>query len=396
MKFSLPGTTFLLIMVAGFSSAHAASVTLIATLAHRVETQLPLNGITISAGPDLPVGTVLYQGFLRNNQGGDHPNITFSTNWDGGTEGTYSVDTKITYSTSNINLIDSTKKIYSTNIPGVGVQYISGSDPDNVVTSGEVINTNTFGPYGHGGLPISWNTGWDEYNIRFRLIKTGAISPGMFIGNSLGRVTITQYIEPGHKGTIIPLIVNGKIDIAWFNFTGSINITVPSCQTPANYTVDLKKHLVSDLYSKGYTEWYDSSINLTDCPTFYGNPGAHDNIWDSDWGNGNGVPDTMSPNQNNTLGLTLNGNSGNTDAGNGIISIDNSVAGSAKGVAIQIARGTPSSNVPVSLGQEFSLSLLMDGRSTIKIPLVARIIKLDEHLLPGSVQGKATYVINYK
>ncbi|STS63049.1 Uncharacterised protein [Klebsiella aerogenes] len=117
--------TLAIILLSGMElhSVYASSLTLSLKLVQRVETNVVLNGADISSGADTPVGTVLYQGYLKNNQG-DHKNFDFViTNTVG--EGSYYFDTKITYSTSNLKLINAAEKIYATNIPGVGIQYIS-------------------------------------------------------------------------------------------------------------------------------------------------------------------------------------------------------------------------------------------------------------------------------
>ncbi len=388
--------TLAIILLSGMElhSVYASSLTLSLKLVQRVETNVVLNGADISSGADTPVGTVLYQGYLKNNQG-DHKNFDFViTNTVG--EGSYYFDTKITYSTSNLKLINAAEKIYATNIPGVGIQYISYEG--NPVLSGDVINTNQFGPFYIGStFPSGFNTSWNEYNVKFKLIKVGDISPGFLDGNSLGRITLTQYIMPSSKGEASVSIDNGQEDMAWFTFSGGINITVPTCTTPRSYDVQLGKYDVSSIDRKGYSDWVDSSIVLTGCPTFFGNPGNNENIWSSDWAQQQASVSYIAPNVANVIGVTLNGVQGNANVNNGEINIDKSVPDSATEVLIQIARGTPASNSPLILGQEFNENLPQDGRSVVKIPLVARIKKANDNpSTPGVVYSQATYIINYK
>lgn len=375
--------------------AYSVSVELNAEMRQVVDTILPLNGITISAGPDVPIGTVLYQGYLKNNQGYNE-NIHLDPKWssDATQNDSFSFDTSITYNISNSNILSSSEKIYATNISGIGVQYLSYSETP--VLSGETINTNSFGPYSPATIIQNWNTGWKEYNIKFRLVKVGGISPGIFDGASLGQITLVQNLYPGTKGNIVPVIPTKSLNLAYFKFTGSLEITVPSCETPKETNVDLGSYSIESVKSKEATEWRDASIILMNCPVFYGSPGANDTVWNSNWGSLNGELSSVAPNQNNKLGITLNSNQSNLDSGNGIVAIDSSIIGSAKGVAVQISRGTIASNNPVLLGSEFTQELPMNGNSSIKIPLVARIIRYSDNILPGIVHGQITYIITYK
>lgn len=396
-------TRCVVVMVLSFfgllNYAHAGTTTMDCKLVIKVSTTIPLNGITVSAGPDVPVGTVLYHAGLKDNQG-SHEAIHCDFKYDGANLYGFYFRHKYTFSG---NMIDATQKIFSTNIPGIGVKYWWGWSGTNAFPgtwSGATVITGWNSAFisMHPSVYANWYTDTfpeSSYETSIQLIKTGPVTPGVLTGASLGSLSTQLEFKPStSNGSDITIIPKTLFDISYVNFSGTINITTPSCKTPENVAVDLGEYTTASITSQGVTPWKDASITLTDCPVFYGSPGKSPNYWNSNWYNGTGQSSSVSPNVSNKLGIIMNGNNGNLDSANGIVGIFPASA-AAQGVAIQLGRGNTSTTTYVPLGVEFTQDIPMTGLRNIKIPLVARIVKRGD-VKGGSVVSYISYTINYK
>jgi type 1 fimbria pilin len=229
--------------------------------------------------------------------------------------------------------------------------------------------------------------------MTFFLVKTGDVKPGSLDGISFPSVKYT-WIDNGstEKPVGIPLTyVN-------FKFSGLLNVTVPSCTTPGDFSVSLGSYDISVLKKDGTTPWKNVGLKLTNCPAFSGYNGGTDTVWNiTQPGDSTVVSGPSDGFRSNTLGVTLNPISGIIDAAKGTFNIDNSVTHSASGVALQLASGSTASQVPVNLGTRSEIVLSRtESPSSIDIPLVARIVKTTDNPTPGNVISKVTYLIDYK
>lgn len=381
-----------------FSCSVQAAVTMTCTLNQGVATNFNISSAAISVGPDVPVGTVLYQGKTNNNQGSHR---AISCPYPGKSTDTYSFIQDQGYTIDN-TLLDAGAKIYKTNVPGIGVQYIMPIGGDETVRK----------PVSTGWLGINYKRTWPGnmyyynntdlgsnyfYEIQFRLIKTGAVTPGTLDGSSLGKITTHTKFAGTSGGTLAVVYSPSEFVIGTFGFTGSLAITVPSCTTPAVTNVDLGTFTTTQLNTDKSTPWKDAAIVLTGCPKFNGAPTGVAQEWRSDWGNGNGVRTVTAPNVANKFGITVNGIQGNLDTVNGVIATNSTAAGAAQGVAVQLAWGTAASNKPMKLGGEYSEDLPTDGTASIRLPLLARLTTWGtSKVKAGDVEARATYLINYK
>ena len=141
------------------------------------------------------------------------------------------------------------------------------------------------------------------------------------------------------------------------------------------------------------TPWIDASINLTNCPIFYGFYNSTNTTLLMDYKTGMGSTSTS---LNNSIGVRLTPATNVIDAVNGIMGIDSSVSGAASGVGIQIGWGSSGQTpMPFNFAAEQTVTLPKDGSSTIRVPLAARYIQTEASTTPGKANGKVVFLINY-
>lgn len=344
-------------------------------------TTASLNGSAVlSVTPDIPVGTRLYAARVLADKYPD----AFSIDCNGQPNEAFSAILK-TKVLNGSGLGDNIT--FDSGYPGIGVQFwINGG---YITADGQkaahILDVST-GKNGH----IFWGTNVFDREMTIFLVKTGDVQPGVLSASGFPYV---QYIwNPGNNASFIPGVLSE------FHFNGQLSITTPSCKTPDNVDVELGEYTTTEINNNGGSPWKDASIRLTGCPRFTGYAGTQGSWHVTQRGNSSisyaaGEAPVYAANK---LGLTLNGVRGNLDNANGIVDIDHS-AGSASGVAVQIAKGDTGSNTPAQLGAETLQNIPMDGASTITIPLVVRMIKHGESAVKaGRVNTQITYLINYK
>jgi len=348
-----------------------------------LNTTASLSGSAVlSVTPDIPVGSILYVSHVSADKYPD----TFSLDCIGGPGERYSasIHGKVLNSSKLGDNIT-----FDSGYPGIGVRFRVNSDwitadGKRVVDSFDKILEST-------GHHLTGRNSTDRAIVIY-LVKTGNVQPGVL---SAEKFPYVQYNWKAGDNTILPTGVFSE-----FHFNGQLSITSPSCKTPDNVDVDLGEYTTNQINNNGGSPWKDASIRLSGCPRFTGfNRGVEGRMYITQAGKssvsyatGGDVPVYGA----NRLGLTLNGVRGNLDIANGIVDIDHS-AGSASGVAVQIAKGDTGSNTPAQLSAEIFQNIPMDGSSTLTIPLVVRMIKHGESAVKaGRVNTQITYLINYK
>ncbi|EBM9948701.1 type 1 fimbrial protein [Salmonella enterica subsp. enterica serovar Give] len=341
--------------------------------------QLPGTGFTV--GSDLPVGAVLYTGYISkmSDPGGSS---AMTCRYNKGEAFVFE-----NYSLLKGGGGDTGNGIYATSLPGVGVRvknYVNG-DINTPLTKNRTVllasenYPNTFCDKNSTSCNMTSNAGF-----HFELVKTGEIGAGQINGGSFPQISVIAYSPtPGAK------VDRGEI--ATVTFSGSLNVKAASCRTPGDYEVYLGDYTTRDISSKKFTPWVDASIQLTGCPRFTGMPGGNDTTWlypDSQ-------PATVGRTQANLLEVTLTPLTTVHNASEGTFEIE-SGPGSARGVDIQLRKGTREDNSQLILNQPYSIYLANDGRPTLTVPLVARYLSNGDSLSPGRATGKVTYLINYK
>lgn len=321
---------------------------------------IPLSAGNITAGAEIPNGTVLYRQTYRPGYG--NANISCSTK----TFERQYIYTSTPKPLSNWSGSPYGGHVYESGIPGVGVVFWRAGFPFPY--------TYNIGDCNGAVVCIMYNGSltWD-----LSLIKIGNITAGTISGGNLPCMSEIAG-EPGSHVSLLKAC-----------FSGAINIVSRTCTTP-DVTVNMSKHDISVFHAAGSTtEWVDASIKLTDCPVFYGTVNDGDkNSWSE---NGTINIGTASA---NTLGVTLTPNTSVLQSSNGVFALSES-ADSASGIGIQLAYGTSASQTPVTFQQEKRYTMALGSSGNVNIPLVARYIQTESRAQPGKANSAVTFLISY-
>ncbi|MFQ6293135.1 fimbrial protein [Yersinia enterocolitica] len=356
---------------------------------------VPLSPPVISAGADIPVGTVLYQGtwVMRNT--------LMSCQWaqsDVGKSFWYSSSTLITTAPlplSNVMTGPFAGAVYQTNIPGIGVVISRTRDGNPVISNRPATTTDVetlirqVSTELGGGYDIGGSTRYVS------LIKTGPITPGNYTLSGANLPGIQTWIEPAvnsHPGSAS--ITGLPFTFYTISFQGSLTVSAQTCITP-NVSVALGSYDKNTFFRgiSSTTPWIDASINLTNCPIFHGFYNSTNTTLLMDYNTGVG---SVSASLNNSIGVRLTPATNVIDAVNGIMGIDSSLSGAASGVGIQIGWGSSGQTpMPFNFAAEQTVTLPKDGSSTIRVPLAARYIQTEANPTPGKANGKVVFLINY-
>ncbi|MDK2378322.1 fimbrial protein [Serratia fonticola] len=389
MKRIILRTVGLLLLMVASNSALAVVACSAVSGSSRTD-MVQLTPAAISAGADIPLGTVIYQG-----------------RWVSGSTGISVMDCTSTVDPASIwlNVAWSVEQaplplanwsgspfggaVYETGIPGIGIAISRSNDGDaakvgvpNYQFPGDVESPITGGHY----KPYMANR-----VIYVSLIKIGTISPGNHtLDASNLPVAGLTIINPLYHAATTGL----PITVTRVQFQGQLTISAQTCTTP-DVNVNLGSFDTREYFTGpgATTPWVDASITMTNCPTFYGFYNAANSMLMFDYTTGTGLATNST---NNSIGVRLTPATSVIDATNGIMAIDSTVSGAASGVGIQLGWGD-SSQAPTlfNLASEQSVALPKDGSPTIRIPLAARYIQTAAAPTPGKANGKVVFTINY-
>ncbi|WP_431225432.1 fimbrial protein [Serratia sp. L9] len=345
---------------------------------------------TISAGADIPNGTVIYQGRWVSGEADTGQFECLSPIADEA----FWFNIALTLNSTPLPLSTWSGSpfggaVYQTNIPGVGVA-ISRSNTADAAALGSP-NYQFPQDYQRTLENGGYSARLLSRTLYISLIKIGPISPGSYTLNasSLPTAAITAVSGNSHPAT-------AGLPIRLFNIElqGQLTISSQTCTTP-DVAVELGTY-EKRLYFKGInstTPWIDSSISLTNCPTFHGFYNQDNSTLLFDYTTGTG---SVANSTNNSIGVRLTPTTSVIDAANGIMAIDSTVAGAATGVGIQIGWGDRSQTPTVfNFASEQAMTLPKDGSPTIRVPLAARYIQTATDPTPGKANGKLIFTINY-
>ncbi len=342
----------------------------------------------ISAGADVPLGTVIYQGRWFGSDPGqqflcivpDNKNIWLDvvlgiksapkplSNWTGGPFG---------------------GAVYETNIPGIGIAISRNNNADAATLSqpshqfpNGVERVVTGGS--HGGFLLN-------RTLYVSLIKTGPITPGNYTLDASQLPAAYLYID---NAAGRPYLQGLPISLNAIQFQGQLTVSTQTCSTP-DVNVPMGSFESREYFTgiNATTPWVDASILLTGCPTFHGFYNADNSTLMFDYSTRKGL---VAESTSNSVGVRVTPSTSVIDSPNGIMSIDRSLPNAASGVGIQLGWGSNSGNPALfDFATEKPFQLPKDGRSEIKIPLAARYIQTDNMVTPGKASGKAVFLINY-
>lgn len=337
---------------------------------------LQITPMNISAGPDLPLGTIIYRGVRFETDGSNL--INCSTTSPGGDTGILNLELGIDlapYPLSSWSGSPYAGKVYTTNIPGIGV--VVGYD-DNAVT--------TMSPYRLGSYLIKLEPGAPELilglaaKFDLSLIKIGSTPPGNYTINASTFPTAKLFFTGSANVYGLPVTVRR------INYSGTLTVSAQTCTTP-DVNVPLGVHDASELSGgNNTTSWVEFNINLVNCPEFRGYyPGSNPvNLTAGLYG----------VSTHNQYGLTLSPTTSIIDAELGIMNVIQSKE-AAKGIGIQIASIKSGLKSPFNFNAEEKYTSPSDGVNIINIPMAARYIKVSSNTSPGEADGKITFTINY-
>lgn len=384
MKFSINKIMVLLggVMLATFSHSSWAAVVCKPTRNEAPSYVVPLSPPVISAGADIPIGTIIFQG---NWIGSQTPLIECTHD---GIPNAYSTALSIAqapFPLSNLNTGLFAGAVYQTNIPGVGVAVSRGPNGPAAKLGAPVLRDEEVVMMLGGSIDFQNATRYVS------LIKTGPLTPGNYSISASGFPSIRDDMVNSRTDRPIQGL---PIQLSQATFQGNLTVSTQTCATP-DVVVALGSFEIRTFFKRinSTTPWVDASINLTGCPTFYG---FYNNTNTTLLMNYNTGVGSVSASLNNSIGVRLTPATNVIDAVNGIMGIDSSVSGAASGVGIQIGWGSSGQTpMPFNFAAEQTVTLPKDGSSTIRVPLAARYIQTEANPTPGKANGKVVFLINY-
>ncbi|WP_411705939.1 fimbrial protein [Edaphovirga cremea] len=357
----------------------------------RIDT-VPLTPATISAGFDMPNGTILYQG--RWSVGMSQPSqISCTTNL---------TQTEVMYYNYAFILQNAPLGIsnwagspfggavYKTSVPGIGVAISWGNTSYGVTAGSPVFSVTNESVNVLPSVGVSTSI---THVVRYvSLIKIGDLTPGSYNLLAADLPSFRMFFANPSNG---PVVTGFPITTNIVQFQGQLNITTNTCKA-TDVNVDMGSHekLTAFTGVGSTTPWKDASITLTDCPAFAGYYNNSNSVllFDYSTGGGSSVPAS----KNNNVGVRLTPSTSVINSANGIMATDTSRPNSALGIGIQVGWGSVSGSPALfDFATEKLFQLPKDGRTEIKIPLAARYIQTDVMVTPGTADGKAVFLINY-
>jgi len=327
----------------------------------------------ISAGDDIPVGTVLYKASYKASSPAGISCQTETGNY----RGQIIVPVTTEYNNMPNQEVPGMKGVYQTNLSGIGVSFsLRPFDaqmyiyPDNKVD---------------GKISIAEG---------FKLIKTGPISPGVVNAMSFPDVKTTalEVNAPGYTMTGLPMRLNA------LKIQGQLSVINSTCNIEVkDIYVHLGKFDTEMFREIGSTsEWRDATIRLSGCSTFkHGYFSGNNETINIE---GSGQLSAGTPDVTNRISLRINTTQGSETWGSDTFSIDYSSADAASGIGIQLGleSGAGIVNPLRALLSPLNLAELPDtGSNSLTLPIRARYIRGPDRLKPGVANAKVIYIINY-
>lgn len=326
----------------------------------------PLNVTALTIGRDVPNGTVLYRQAISAQ-------APFRVTCSAATT-SYQMKRYVSLVRQPLSSWNSSPyagQVYETGVPGIGAVFTYSGQAFPVVQMVAYSGSGTF------TVPPLFG----EIN----LIKIGPIAPGVISSTSLPVVAFEVNGVPDTPNT-------GSALMTIPSFTGSIQIVAQTCTTP-DVPVPLGSYKSSEFKGdRTGTPFKDFSIQLTNCPAFYG---ASASLINTDSATGwveSGR--TLNP---NVLQYSLNPTTINPVGYPGTVLVA-SGPGTATRVGVQIVRGD-GSDTAVAFRTLMSSGITPTAVSgaSYSIPLRARYIQIGSVApTPGVANTSVEFTINYQ
>lgn len=339
----------------------------------------------ISAGHELPVGTILYSAKVMARYAIEctsPDNSAVGTAFD--IPNSYEFISIPTRLVPGILDVDG-NNVYETNVPGVGVSVTTG-----------------YGPPGAGLAPLStevrysdiWTVGDNATTYYIRLIKTGPVSPGV-----VNAINFPQ-LQRVYDTPTAPADVNFSgfpIRHSSTKFNGTIQIVESTCKAEVtDMVVDLGSYEVKDFKRADGnlgTPWKDATIRLKNCQLggYYGTTGPS--------ASEPGEISQPEPLSRNKIGISVTAMSSVIAGYSSTMALTPS-PNNATGVGIQVRRRKSESDA-------FLLEVPLNGKEVIPLPapplntqsmdffFIARYVAISDVITPGKANGAVVYTLNY-
>lgn len=217
------------------------------------------------------------------------------------------------------------------------------------------------------------------------LIKIDDVEPGVLRGNGLPTILVS-----GQFG-------DARMHGIEMRISGNIQVVASTCNTP-NISVDMGTHQTDAFTQIGSaTGWKDFAITLNNCPAFHGTYATNASSWVWQGGTNASGTGTAGRRTNNNLAFRIDPVRTAINAGNGVLSLDPSGAGSASaatGVGVQIATST-GAVLPLASVRNSGLAL-RTTQGNYSIPLRARYLQTSSQVTPGPANASATFTLIYQ
>ncbi|WP_324663558.1 fimbrial protein [Enterobacter bugandensis] len=334
----------------------------------------------ISAGTDLPLGSVIYRATWNDPNNNQH--ISCTTDNPSGEVATVALVLGIESAPLPLSAWQGSPyagKVYTTNIPGIGIAvWYSGNAA--TATSPVITRSNLSLNIPAGGLNYAARAPFD-----ISLVKIGNTPPGSYIINGTTLPTAKIYFDNLSNVSGLPVTTRT------ISFTGSLNVTAPTCTTP-DVNVNLGKHDIDATFKNlsSTSPWMEFSLQLVNCPVFQGYYPGTNNVILQTTGGGQTIPSPTS----NKVGVKFSPQTEIVNPSQGLFRITKEST-SAEGVAIQLAKVNQGNKEPINFLSEYQYDITPSNGSTFTIPLAARYMRTDTVIKPGLANGKVIFTINY-
>lgn len=328
---------------------------------------MPVNA-TISVTPDLPINQTVYdQNIILANQGA----LSVQCDSAGAFYQSYGFLTPPTETSPG-------SKIYPTGLPGIGVKFgfQSGSYlynfPGAGVVSGTCGSSTSTNCY--------WSNGYNAYSWLVLVKTDNTVTPGTINASTLPVLTYAL----GQSGNMV--------DVYRINMTGTITVTVPTCNITTGskaMVVKMGKHTLSEFSGPGsHTGWVDASIHLEGCGGFSGYGTSTNATY-----NGTTVI-AKNALRKNAFSIELSPRDG---VAGGAMKLKPQAL-SAQGIGIQLSRSQSDAGVLNLSGTSYDYTgpLPDNGSTTVTVPLYARYLQTEASPLAGKADGMLEFTVTYK
>lgn len=339
-----------------------------------ISATMPFNLSTIAVSNDIPDGTIIYQQRFTPSYSSITVTCDNSATWFyvmslANTPALSSWTGTIISPESWVASWSWDGYIYETGVPGIGLTLsmmstrrpAPGSLGTNCAASSSCTDTGA------------------AARVYLALVKTGPITAGVINAGNFP----TFKVGLGREASNVQLFT--------LNFTGSLNVTLPTCTTP-DFSVALGKWSTERFAGKGSTTpWVAANITLTNCGLFSGSNVSSANYWSD---NSDSSSTKM---QWNTWSLSLSPVTSVLNSANGIMALDNSNGSAATGIGIQISAGdaaTADAGI-IDFSSPVSGTFSSDGAVNVTLPLSARYIQTEDSVTSGTANGKLIYTVSY-